>query len=162
MGINRSAALVVGYLIAGIPRMSLLEAVELTKNARGVILGNTSFCKQLLTLARRTGQLDSTEVRSRWIERADALPPRVLVTKPRPPDDWISRLPNTVPEVGKRCYVQTGGAYEQGHIVSCDGEFAGVLLDNGDFDRVQCYTRDLIVSPGDDSTTSAGRGGGAK
>lgn len=57
-GVNRSAAIVVGYIIVQ-ERMTLLDAVRCAFTARPIILSNTGFVEQLIALAMDHGQLGS-------------------------------------------------------------------------------------------------------
>jgi len=60
MGINRSAATCVAYLIAH-KNMRLLEALKYVKSRTRVILSNPGFRKQLIWFARQKGMLDRVD-----------------------------------------------------------------------------------------------------
>lgn len=57
LGINRSAAVCVGYLMVH-AQMTLLQATRLIKNKRRVVLANRAFQRQLVRYARSRGLLD--------------------------------------------------------------------------------------------------------
>ena len=150
MGVNRSATLVIAYLLSGFtPAYHLLSATLLVKKARGVILGNKTFRLQLLHLAHSSDRLESESeivIRNEWADIAQLLPP-ALSPKPPPPDSWVALVSVTKPEVGKFCYVNVGGEFDSGVIEDVTDGFATVLLESGHLDRVQCFTPDLIVCP---------------
>jgi len=54
MGVNRSAAIVLAYLMLE-ERMPLLDAARLLRRARGCMLSNAGFRRQLAGLAKREG-----------------------------------------------------------------------------------------------------------
>ena len=56
MGVNRSGALCVGYTMI-YKNMGPISAVEFVKKARGCLLSNENFQRQLVTLARKRGYL---------------------------------------------------------------------------------------------------------
>jgi len=60
LGINRSAAVTVGYLMVFAP-MPLLEAVHFVSSKRKCILSNQGFRLKLVQFARREGLLDALE-----------------------------------------------------------------------------------------------------
>ena len=56
MGVNRSVVLVACYMI-GVLKMTLLHTVKTLKERRGTVLRNVGFQRQLVTYAKRKGQL---------------------------------------------------------------------------------------------------------
>jgi len=119
MGVNRSAAIVVAYLVE-CSSMDLLSAVEHVRRARGCILGNATFRAELVSFTFQGGRgarLGDADVRDHWL----ALRPRPPTPDPSvfgpPPEAW-----RTLPLVlGGRVRIhQCGEDWAEGAITKLD------------------------------------------
>eukprot|EP00927_Polykrikos_kofoidii_P077627 TRINITY_DN74554_c0_g1_i1.p1 TRINITY_DN74554_c0_g1~~TRINITY_DN74554_c0_g1_i1.p1 ORF type:complete len:284 (+),score=40.03 TRINITY_DN74554_c0_g1_i1:47-898(+) len=146
MGVNRSAAIVVAYLIDRIG-LDLLTAVERVRQARGCILGNDSFRVDLVHFAADTASqrhLGGTAKRDQWVaKRPPPLPEDPLKVDP-PPESW-----RTLPvSVGMRVRVrQCGDEWADGTIWQFEDGCWSVSLDDGSEDCVQADSPDICANP---------------
>eukprot|EP00747_Dinoflagellata_sp_TGD_P169661 gnl/TRDRNA2_/TRDRNA2_199210_c0_seq1.p1 gnl/TRDRNA2_/TRDRNA2_199210_c0~~gnl/TRDRNA2_/TRDRNA2_199210_c0_seq1.p1 ORF type:complete len:277 (-),score=54.40 gnl/TRDRNA2_/TRDRNA2_199210_c0_seq1:17-847(-) len=143
MGVNRSAAIVVAYLVDAVD-MDLLSAVELVKKRRGCILGNESFRAQLVAFAAERGRLGDEEVRDAWLAQRPPTPEPPAGIFTRPPEEWFT-LP-VVPGERVRLH-ECGEDWKEGVLRAIQDGMCIVDLDDGTEDRVEQGGPDIAAVP---------------
>ena len=98
MGINRSGAMCCAYLMAD-EKMPLLDAFQRMKHARGMVLCNRSFQKQLLRYARQKGHLQIILMIIGWFIHVYLFIVLRFIDAPYGRDIYRSRLFRTVTNV---------------------------------------------------------------
>lgn len=93
MGINRSVAVAIAYIMWHKKNWPLLKTVQYVKDRRNLCLSNEGFCVQLVQYARAKGYLDELPPRrSRRYEDDDAKARSREVSRSLPRDPVISKV----------------------------------------------------------------------
>jgi len=148
-GVNRSAAICVAYLLSADPAATLFGVASAVKHARGHVLGNRSFRRQLVAFAAARGQLDAAGTRDEWLAVKQAQDAAQQVADEAegycapPPTGWSWQVPANPP--GGRCRVNDGGRWRRAVVKSWQGGMAQVEFPNGDDDWVAVPSPDLFA-----------------
>lgn len=148
MGVNRSAAIVVAYLVDRLA-MDLLPAVELVKKARGCVLGNAGFRTQLVAFAKKRRRLGDTSLRDSWVACKPPEPEPESVKLGPPPKAWRKL------HISSGCRVRMhicAGEWAEGRARLDEDESCWfVLLDRGGTDCVEVGSTDICAIPNTDT-----------
>jgi hypothetical protein len=120
MGVNRSAAVVVAYLVDCLG-MNLLAAVQHVRDKRGCILGNSSFRAELVKFSFELPPIDGHPCRLGDVDERE----RWFALKPKPPtpDPFVFGPP---PESWRELPLKVGGRVR---VHKCGDEWCeGILM----------------------------------